>query len=144
MITDTLLENQSIGVNQSLISENGAYRAILQVDGNFVIYNGSHPIWDSCTSNWGMIGANGRLIMQSDGNLVIYNSNNYPYWDIGAKTKFDNGGAYASRGGYYLKMQNDGNLVVYMRWGTDPILFYSQYGYNLATWDCRFSHGNRH
>lgn len=138
--SDVLLENQSLGVNQSLVSQNGSYRVILQGDGNLVIYNGSHPTWDSTTSGY-WVGPTGRLTMQSDGNLVIYNSNYYPYWDIGKNPHFD---PAAGRYGYYLKIQNDGNLVVYNRWGIDPNYFYAVYGYGLAMWDCHYSHGNRH
>ncbi|WP_285726949.1 hypothetical protein [Geothrix rubra] len=139
---DTLLENQSLGVGQSLVSQNGAYRVLLQGDGNLVVYNGNLTVayWDSATSGY-WIGSSGRLTMQSDGNLVIYNSNNYPYWDIGQNTHFQ---PAMGRYGYYLKIQNDGNLVVYTRWGIDPSYFYQYYGYNLATWDCHYSQGNRH
>ena len=46
----------------------GATYAVMQSDGNFVIYAGSTALWSTKTN-----GANGaQLVLQSDGNLVIY------------------------------------------------------------------------
>ena len=55
----------------------GSLRAIMQNDGNFVLYNSDNqPKWSSGTG--GNTGSN--LIMQDDGNLVIYNSQSKPIW----------------------------------------------------------------
>jgi hypothetical protein len=43
--------NQSLSIDDSLISENGCFRSTIQDDGNFVIYqateSGEDPIWAS-------------------------------------------------------------------------------------------------
>jgi hypothetical protein len=54
----------------------GAY-AIMQSDGNFVIYGwGGAAVWRTNTS--GNYGA--HLSVQSDANLVVYRSDNHPLW----------------------------------------------------------------
>jgi hypothetical protein len=55
-----------------------AGQAVLQGDGNFVIYNGSGtPVWSSGTIN----NPGARLYVQDDGNLVIYATDGRPIWD---------------------------------------------------------------
>lgn len=139
MPTNALLEGQSLGMNQSLVSRNGIYRMTLQTDGNLVIYWYATPIWDSRTSGY-YLGNNGRLTMQSDGNLVIYDTNGYAYWDT-HNTYFT---PPLPRAGNYLLLQDDGNLVIYTRYGEDPALFQSMYNMSLAVWDSHYSQGNRH
>jgi hypothetical protein len=68
-------------VPQALWSPNiqgrGAVSAIMQTDGNFVVYGPSqNALWASGTS--GQPG--NRLTMQDDGNLVIYNAQNGAPW----------------------------------------------------------------
>ncbi|MBP4046347.1 hypothetical protein [Chromobacterium violaceum] len=69
-MANTLLPNQVLGINEYLLSTNGAYQLILQSDGNLVLYRmaNHHPLWAS--------GTNGKpgcfVTMQDDGNLVIY------------------------------------------------------------------------
>ena len=82
---------------QQLTSPGGTYRAIMQRDGNFVVYAGSRVLWHSRTA--GNPGA--RLAMQRDGNLVIYSAANRALWSS------------RTRGSARLVMQDDGNLVVY-------------------------------
>ncbi|WP_310964130.1 hypothetical protein [Nocardioides terrisoli] len=89
---------------QSLISRNGAYRAVMQGDGNFVVYNSSGQAqWSSGTA--GSSGAS--LVNQNDGNLVVYSAAGVAKWSSstapGAKT--------------VLVMQDDGNLVLYSQGG---------------------------
>ena len=99
----------ALATNQQLVSSNGQYRAVMQGDGNFVIYDGSNrPIWASNT--------NGKqpgpyvLKMQGDGNVVLgANCNAVPNC---AATWASNSNRRGS-GPYYLIMQNDGNLVAY-------------------------------
>jgi hypothetical protein len=50
--------------------------AIMQTDGNFVIYDGNAPLWATNTSN--QPGAS--LVLQDDGNLVIYDVQNRTLW----------------------------------------------------------------
>lgn len=56
----------------------GGFRAVLQGDGNLVVYNAaSHPLWASNTNNH----PGALLAIQSDGNLVIYDSTTgLPVW----------------------------------------------------------------
>ncbi|GAA3593571.1 hypothetical protein GCM10022223_05600 [Kineosporia mesophila] len=83
--------------SESLVSPGGAYRAVMQSDGNLVVVGPNGPTWSSNTS-----GVNARLVMQSDGNLVIYS---------------DSGVLFTTNtqrlGGNRLVMQADGNLVLY-------------------------------
>jgi hypothetical protein len=83
-----------------LTSQNGVFTAVLQYDGNFVVYDLDDPLWANHLSN--AEGPN-RLVLQDDGNLVAYLSNNRPLWASGSF-----GGS-----GSFLVMQNDGNLVLY-------------------------------
>lgn len=51
--------------------------AVMQSDGNFVVYDGSgHPLW--ATGTWGHPGA--YLAVQDDGNLVVYAASGGPLW----------------------------------------------------------------
>jgi hypothetical protein len=52
--------------------------AIMQLDGNFVAYNGSTPIWDTGTYGyWGSY-----LNTQDDSNIVVYTYTDVPIWSI--------------------------------------------------------------
>jgi hypothetical protein len=75
----------------------GPYRAVMQTDGNLVVYSGSTVLWSSQT--YGNPGS--HLDLQQDGNLVIYTATGAPVW------------ATFSSGGTRLAMQADGNLVEY-------------------------------
>jgi hypothetical protein len=84
---------------QSLWSSDGAYKAAMQTDGNFVVYAaGGKAIFASGT---GGVGA-ATLVMQTDGNLVIY-AGGRAVWNSG--TGGNSGSAV---------MQTDGNLVIYV------------------------------
>ncbi|HEY4117565.1 MAG TPA: glycoside hydrolase domain-containing protein [Byssovorax sp.] len=104
------------------------YAAIMQGDGNFVLYGAhSNPIWASGTN--GSSGA--RLVMQDDGNLVVYGPGNNALWASGTNVPagppapsgcgiihggdgLSSGASFGSCGGAYsLAMQTDGNLVYY-------------------------------
>jgi len=65
---DTLFAGHSLGTNQYLTSCNGQYKAIMQGDGNFVVYAPqSKPLWWTGTTTPGSFTA-----FQTDGNLVVY------------------------------------------------------------------------
>jgi hypothetical protein len=84
------------------------YSAILQSDGNFVIYKDGTAMWESGTY-YARIGKKVKLVaMQSDGNMVIYDVDSKPIWSSGSY------GNVGSR----LVMQSDGNLVIYKSNGT--------------------------
>lgn len=80
-----------------LQSPNGAYEAILQTDGNFVLYGPTGAMWSSQTQG---TGAN-QLALQGDGNLVLY---------AGSRAVW-NTQTFGSAG--FLQLQDDGNLVLY-------------------------------
>ena len=101
----------------------GIYQAIMQSDGNFVVYEDDTPIWN--TNTVGGADAPYRLAMQPDGNLVVYGSSKadvslsgfgvcsagtpcIAVWSTGPR-----GGRSAGTGPYTLRMQDDGNLVMY-------------------------------
>jgi cell wall-associated NlpC family hydrolase len=96
----TLWRGSTLGVNQVLQSADGRFRAVMQGDGNLVVYGPHGPTWASNTLGSGT--AN-RLVMQSDGNLVMYASTGgVPFATATFGTAAD-----------ALVMQNDGNLVLY-------------------------------
>ena len=104
----------------------GAAIAIMQSDGNLVIYDAflQRYFWNSATH--GHFGS--RLVLQDDGNVVIYDPSNVPLWFTGthqppqvrpgdmmasgeAMVPWD--ALYSPNGKYVLFMQPDGNLVLY-------------------------------
>lgn len=94
---NTLVGGQGLSQGQELLSPNGAYAAIMQGDGNFVLYGPSGSTWSTGTS-----GSNLVLTMQSDGNLVVY-SGGTSLWESGTAPGY----------GLFLTLQDDGNLVIY-------------------------------
>ena len=86
-----------------LTASSGLYSAVMQSDGNFVVYSfrsHTHAIWASGTT--GHPGA--LLVKQSDGNLVIYQGTR-ALWATRTVV-----GPTAD-----LEMQDDGNLVIYAK-----------------------------
>jgi hypothetical protein len=92
----------TLRAGQFLRSGDGRVTAILQRDGNFVVYaGGGRPLW--ATRTRGAASGN-ALVMQPDGNLVLYSSEGHPLWWT----------ATAGKGsGSSLVVQKDGNLVLY-------------------------------
>lgn len=68
--------NGTMYQNQCRTSADGRYDICYQNDGNFVMYDGSQPIWASNTDGT----TPGRVVMQSDGNLVVYDGSDVPRW----------------------------------------------------------------
>jgi hypothetical protein len=95
----TLLPPATLYGDQSLYSEDGRFKLIMQLDGNLVLYIGSSPLWSSNTPN--NVGA--YMSFQSDGNLVVYRANGTPAWASGTDGHSDE----------RLLIQNDGNMVLY-------------------------------
>ena len=56
-------------VGEYLASENGRYNAVMQLDGNFVVYGVGGKVWWASNT----IGSADRITMQHDGNLVLSN-----------------------------------------------------------------------
>jgi hypothetical protein len=112
--------------NQRLTSPGGRFRAAMQSDGNFVVYDQTRPVWASNTYQQG--DQPYQLYMQSDGNLVLY------AWNKECPSPYACAPTWASQtqgkgtGPYTLTMQDDGNLVIYdgshnATWATGTNLF---------------------
>jgi len=96
-----LLENVKFRKGEKLVSPDGKNHAILQTDGNFVVYVHDKPKWASKTIDKGHF-----LILQEDDNLVLYDQAKKPRW---ATNTTKQGGGKKLK----LLIQNDGNLVLY-------------------------------
>ncbi|HEY7390854.1 MAG TPA: hypothetical protein VH640_20225 [Bryobacteraceae bacterium] len=110
-VGDTLSSGAALETDQALASQNGIYQAVVQADGNFVVFHGRKAIWATATNGKGTLPF--RLAMQSDGNLVLYGSGtqcaaNEPCAATWASKTYERGTAP-----YTLTMQDDGNLVIY-------------------------------
>ena len=99
----SLTDNEMLANGQMLVSGSNKFCAIMQGDGNFVIYKGyKGPTWASNTDGVGT--SPFQLRMQADGNLVVYGDGKAT-WASGTDGK--------GTGPFKLTMQNDGNLVIY-------------------------------
>lgn len=103
-----LLPGQFLLEGDYMVSSNGIFFAVLQPDGNFVVYPGTGPsdlqggpVWASGYHDK-PAGTSFSLNMQPDGNLVMYiNPGNVPVWATG------------TAGNNYALMQQDGEFVLY-------------------------------
>ena len=98
------------GSRLQVFGENSAcsFNAVMQNDGNFVIYQvNTGPIWSTKTAQGE---GTYRLLLQADGNLVLYQGAASPMWS--SRT--------AGSSGSKLILQPDGNLVLYNQ-ATQPI-----------------------
>lgn len=109
---DTMLPNEVLLPNQTIVSPDGRYKFTLQWDGNVVLYkNGTQPLWASNTSNTPAF-----LLMAPNGNLVLYDTGGNARWNATLR-----GSATANS---HLLLQDDGNVVIYRPdgsaiWATD-------------------------
>jgi hypothetical protein len=111
--SDTLWARQQLTAGQSLTSADGRYHAVMQPDGNLVVYAaGQRAVW--YTRTWGLPGS--RLTLQADGNLVVYTASRLVPWYSGTWGHPDT----------RLVMQSDGNLVLYA--GSGRALWSSRFG----------------
>lgn len=95
---DTLQKGEKLEVGGELTSNNGAYRLVLQNDGNLVLYAGEQSVWATGTNGQDVQ----RAEVQEDGNFVLYTPDK-PVWHSDTK------GAENVR----LVLQDDRNLVLY-------------------------------
>ena len=108
---NTLSQDASLKPNEQLVSNNGRYKLVYQLDGNLVAYdneakdNYGHPAVHKAVWSTGKITGPGRTVMQNDGNLVCYDSKNEPYWSSETVGK--------GKPSYGLVVQDDGNIVLY-------------------------------
>lgn len=99
ILYNRLSQNQTLRVDESLLSSNRQYTLIMQGDGNLVLYrSGGGALWASNTS-----GAGNWAVLQGDGNFVVYTSANRALWATNT----------AGRTGTQLVVQDDSNLVLY-------------------------------
>jgi hypothetical protein len=101
-MADTLRPDQRLisDRNDSIVSNNGQFRFVMQNDGNLVLYRGSSPLWASGTDGQDVE----FCVMQGDGNLVLYlQGSGRPVWASGTD----------GNPGSFLVMQDDGNVVIY-------------------------------
>ena len=108
-----LTAGQYLSTDDYLVSDNGQYFAIMQRDGNFVLYyatstqppnpDWSRPYWASNT-NQAQPSGQYFAIMQGDVNFVLYHGCDptYGYW-----------ASNTNQGQYFAIMQDDGNFVLY-------------------------------
>jgi hypothetical protein len=93
----------------TLTSPDGRCSAVMQQDGNLVIYDSTigKPIWASNTNGKGS-GGPYKIIMQRDANLVIYDRTGKAIWAS------NSGGKYTMKTGpIKVSMDDDGRLAVY-------------------------------
>ncbi len=140
-----------LGSGSEVFSPNGQYRLAMQTDGNLVLYQGSQWVWKTTTNGnpgaWAVMQVEGNLVVysasgqalwatpthdrpgsdlhvQDDGNLAIYDGNDLVSWDRFGGTRpnsvVDTGvvlqggeSRWSPNGQYRLAMQTDGNLVLY-------------------------------
>jgi hypothetical protein len=97
---DRLQANQSLRINEELVSNNGWFRLAMRSSGGLVLYRTQvrHTWWVSTAV--ARVGA--YAMMQADGNFVIRWPQGAPYWTTGT----------AGHPGASVVLQNDGNLVV--------------------------------
>lgn len=114
--------DQPIWATMTNRSSNLPNKAVMQSDGNFVIYdNKGAPIWSTLTFARGQSPYN--LLLQDNGNLVLYDGKFTPLWATGtfkfpigtaAVTSLNSNQFVKSPNGLYkLIMQTDGNMVLY-------------------------------
>ncbi len=101
---------ETLGVNQALYAGNGSFMAVMQGDGNFVVYGQGGPIWSTGTFNH----PGAFLTLQSDGNVVVYSSSHQALWASWSSGWFPPA---------ILVLQGDGNFVEYnifhgVMWGS--------------------------
>ncbi|QWT18734.1 hypothetical protein KPL74_13395 [Bacillus sp. NP157] len=79
---EVLHPGQNLLPGRALHSTNGRYHAILQADGNFVVYrNDGAVMWATWTQGSGAVTAN----MQADGNFVLYAPGVRPVWSTATR-----------------------------------------------------------
>jgi len=97
---NSLKEDERLNHGEQLTSTNGKYRALMQNDGNFVLY-GSRALWASNSTGTGA----SFVILQRDHNVVVYDSFSSPKWASNTNGR--------GSGSTVLVLQDDGNLVLY-------------------------------
>lgn len=92
-----LYPDQTMFPDDYIVSDDGRYRLVMQLDGNLVEYGPNGAVWASGTYSPGA-----KAVMQLDGNLVVYAAGGASIWST-----------HTFAGNSTLVVQNDGNLVIY-------------------------------
>lgn len=106
--SDILPEGGILYQEDFLRSTNEAYYALMQRDGNFVVY--TSPDFSPVNAQWSSNSTEKgqppyRLVLQDNGNLIIFDANNVKTWSTRT--------AEVGERPYHLIMQIDRNLVLY-------------------------------
>jgi hypothetical protein len=115
-----LATGQYLSVGDYLVSDNGEFFAVMQNDGNFVLYRGSGPsdnqgyIWS--ISHTSLPTGQYFAIMQSDGNFVVYHGSDPAHQGAPIWATNTSGQSFV-----YAIMQSDGNFVLYRGSGPGDI-----------------------
>lgn len=118
----TAKSNTCLNSSLCLSSKNRLFRAIMQPDGNFVIYD-KRSGSDKAIFNTGTQGNGGAFFaLQQDGNLVVYSSAHKPLYSTGTCT--------ASYADYKLSLGDDGALTL-TRKNTQTVIWSSAARFNL-------------
>ena len=94
---ERITNGQVINKGEYIASPNKKFIAIMQQDGNFVLYNTNRVLWHSETYDKSA----DCVILQNDGNIVIYSTSGKVLWTSNIRSAGE------------LKIQDDGNLVAY-------------------------------
>ncbi|KZX22137.1 hypothetical protein [Rathayibacter tanaceti] len=98
--SSTLYATNGLDAGSLLRSPNGAYRALMQADGNFVVYGPSGPVYSTGTSS-----AGSAFVLYDDGVMAVVTRDGSVTWSASASP--------SSVAPYRLVLQDDGNLVQY-------------------------------
>lgn len=141
-ITCTATNNTCLYASQCISSKNRLYRAVMQADGNFVIYrrnNGSETAtWHTHTDR----NNNAFLALQKDGNLVVYSSKSQALFNTGTSSR-----PFMA---YKLTLGNDGILRLIQNEGKRAEIWNSRDGKAkgkidaMLTWAINTANDNSH
>ncbi|NJR13048.1 MAG: hypothetical protein HC779_00370 [Phyllobacteriaceae bacterium] len=115
-ITSTVSAYAVLRANQFMASRNGKFFAVMQPNGNLVVFRGTpsakgEKIWASGTNGEAKGGA---AYLQANGDLAVFDTANRAQWRSGTN------GNGVNRA-FTLVMQNDGNLVVFDSQGGEAL-----------------------
>lgn len=105
LIPSVLASPGALQQGMMLASPAQLYAALMQKDGNLVVYNltSGTSVWSTATTSSAV-----SVTQQVDGNLVVYDKSLKAVW-----ASFGLGKAALAADNYTLKMQDDGNLATY-------------------------------
>jgi hypothetical protein len=118
----SLASEQCLNGGDYLVAANAQFFAIMQTDGNFVIYRGSDPdhqgtpIWATHTVDTRQY-MGFSAVMQSDGNFVLYYGTGTGHAGSGARWASNTPQA---EGSYVATLRDDGHLVLWQGTPTGP------------------------